>query len=53
MEGSIKAAWEVLAKSRYIDNLNKWRKHGRLVHVTKSIWARWNEAWGTIEFWAQ
>ena len=29
MEGSIKATWEVLAKSRYTNNLNKWRKHGR------------------------
>ena len=37
MEGSIKATWEVLAKSRYTDNLNKWRKHGRPVHVTESI----------------
>ena len=45
MEGSIKATWEVLAKSRYTDNLNKWRKHGRSVHVMESIWARWNEAW--------
>ena len=45
-----KATWEVLAKSRYTDNLNKWRKHGRPVHVTESIWARWNEAWGTAEF---
>ena len=44
MEGIIKSTWEVLAKSRYTDNLNKWRKHGRPVHVTKSIWARWNEA---------
>ena len=50
MEGIIKATWEVLAKSGYTDNLNKWRKHGRPVHVTESIWARWNEAWGTAEF---
>ena len=50
MEGIIKATWEVLAKSRYTDNLNKWRKHGRPVHVTESIWARWNEAWGTVQF---
>ena len=40
----------MLAKSRYTDNLNKWRKHGRPMHVTESIWARWNEAWGTAEF---
>ena len=50
MEGSIKATWEVLAKSRYTDNFFKWRKHGRPVHVTESILARWNEAWGTAEF---
>ena len=50
MEGSIKATWEVLAKSRDEDNLNKWRKHGRPVHVTESIWARWNEAWGIAKF---
>ena len=50
IEGSIKATSEVLAKSRYTDNLNKWRKHGRPVHVTESIWSRWNEAWGTVEF---
>ena len=50
MEGIIKATWELLAKSRYTDNLNKWRKHGRPVHVIESIWARWNEAWGTAEF---
>ena len=50
MEGSIKATWEVLAKYRHTDNLNKWRKHGRPVHVTESIWARWNEAWGTTKF---
>ena len=50
MEGSIKATWKVLAKSRYTDNLNKWRKHGRPVHVTKSIWARWNKVWGIAEF---
>ena len=37
MEGSIKATWEVVAKSMYIDNLNKWRKHERSVHVTESI----------------
>ena len=53
MEGIIKATWEVLAKSRYTDNLNKWRKHGRPVHVMESIWARWNEAWGTAEFQAR
>ena len=29
----MKATSEVLAKSRYTDNLNKWRKHGRPVHV--------------------
>ena len=40
----------MLAKSRYTDNLNKWRKHGRLMHVTESIRARRKEAWGTIEF---
>ena len=38
MEGIIKATWEVLAKSTYTDNLNKLRKHGRPVHVTKFIW---------------
>ena len=37
MDGSIKATWEVLAKSRYTNNLNNWRKHGRPAHVTKSI----------------
>ena len=53
MEGIIKATGEVLAKSTYTDHLNKLRKHGRPVHVTKSIWARWNEAWGTAEFQAR
>ena len=37
MEGIIKATWEVLVKSRYTNNLNKKRKHGRPVHVTESI----------------
>ena len=37
MEDSIKSTREVLAKSRYTDNLNKGRKHGRPVHVTESI----------------
>ena len=50
MEGIIKATWEVLSKSRYANNLSKWRKHGRPMHVIESIWARWNEAWGTAEF---
>ena len=40
----------MLAKSRYTDNLNKSRKHERPMHVMESIWARWNEAWGTAEF---